>query len=347
MPCFIRRGFTLVELLVVITIIGILIALLLPAVQAAREAARRTQCASHIAQLGLALANYEAAHTSLPPGVVDKQGPILSVPSGYHMSWIVQLLPYIEQDVVYRHIDFTVGAYDSSFVLGGQETKNQAARNQQIPMLLCPSDWGRSGGMLGLSNYAACHHDVEAPIDQDNHGAFYLNSHLRSREIPDGASHTIYLGEKMLGNPRSGAGQAIWDYGWMSGTRSTLRNTGTPINGAFLVPTLAPWSPSGAQPAQVPAADIPEGITMPEMPGVMPAMGAWPPEGLSSETQSMAPRSKADQLKVGGFSSYHPGVANFLTGDGAVHTLSQTMDFTVYQQLGHRADGKLILDALP
>ncbi len=324
-----RRGFTLVELLVVITIIGILIALLLPAVQAAREAARRAQCASHLAQLGLALANYESAHESLPPGVVERQGPILSVPSGYHMSWIVQLLPYMEEGVTYGHVDFKVGVYDK---------KNQPAREAFLSFLCCPSDsscfsrrWSGGPAYSG-SSYAGCHHDVEAPIDRDNHGVFYLNSHLRSREIPDGASHTIYLGEKLAWNPD-------WDYGWMSGTRSTLRNTGMPINAAFALPVLVPWNPPSATPAKPPAAEtpvsgaeIPDGVTLP--------LG----DAAGPET---APASKADQLKVGGFSSAHSGLANFLTGDGAVHTLSQTIDFSVYQQLGHRADGKLILTPLP
>ena len=89
------RGFTLVELLVVITIIGILIALLLPAVQAAREAARRASCLNNLTQIGVALENYQSAHGVLPPGTVDKQGPIHNVPQGYHMGWLVQLLPYL------------------------------------------------------------------------------------------------------------------------------------------------------------------------------------------------------------------------------------------------------------
>src|SRR5829696_3130788 len=99
-----REGFTLIELLVVIAIIGVLIALLLPAVQAAREAARRSQCVNNLMQLGLALHNYESAHEVLPPGVVNPTGPIQNTPHGYHFSWLTQILPYIEQTNVHRHL---------------------------------------------------------------------------------------------------------------------------------------------------------------------------------------------------------------------------------------------------
>ena len=99
-------AFTLVELLVVIAIISILVALLLPAVNAAREAARRTQCKNNVAQLGLALHNYEMAHENLPPGVVNANGPIRSVPEGNHTSWTVQILPMIEEGAAYAAFDF-------------------------------------------------------------------------------------------------------------------------------------------------------------------------------------------------------------------------------------------------
>ncbi|MEO1980666.1 MAG: DUF1559 domain-containing protein, partial [Fuerstiella sp.] len=86
------RGFTLIEMLVVITIIAILVALLLPAVQQAREAARRTQCKNNLVQLSIALHNYQSSFNCLPPGVVNETGPIQNVEEGYHMSWLVQTL---------------------------------------------------------------------------------------------------------------------------------------------------------------------------------------------------------------------------------------------------------------
>ena len=109
-----RPGFTLIELLIVTAIIAILVALLLPAVQQAREAARRTQCKNHLAQIGVALQNYEMAHRCLPPGTIDASGPIESRASGYHMSWIVQLLPYIDEGNIHRHLDFQQSVYSKA-----------------------------------------------------------------------------------------------------------------------------------------------------------------------------------------------------------------------------------------
>ena len=92
-----RGGFSLVELAVVIGVIALLISLLLPSVQSAREAARRTQCRNNLMQLAIALHNYEMTFEMLPPGSVNETGPIRNTPQGYHHSWIVQILPYIEQ----------------------------------------------------------------------------------------------------------------------------------------------------------------------------------------------------------------------------------------------------------
>ena len=106
-----RNGFTLIELLVVIAIIAIMIALTLPAVQQAREVARRAQCRSRLSQIALALQNYASAYTMLPPGSVNPTGPIVEEAKGYHVSWTVQILPYLEQNNLYRQFDFSVGVY--------------------------------------------------------------------------------------------------------------------------------------------------------------------------------------------------------------------------------------------
>jgi prepilin-type N-terminal cleavage/methylation domain-containing protein/prepilin-type processing-associated H-X9-DG protein len=209
-----RRGFTLVELLVVIAIIGILVALLLPAIQAAREAARRTSCLNNVVQLGLAVHNYEFNHESLPAGVIDPKGPIRNEPQGQHVSWIVQILPFMEETVLYRHFDIAAGAY------AGVNAKVRATR---VGILMCPSspsEEKNEAGTAAFTSYAGCYNDVEAPIDVNNHGLLFLNSHVRMDEIYDGSSKTLLLSEKFIRND---------DLGWVSGTRSTLRNT-TKIN---------------------------------------------------------------------------------------------------------------------
>ena len=208
-----KRAFTLVELLVVIAIIGILVGLLLPAVQAAREAARRCQCMNNIAQLALAVHTHEFRTEHFPSGVINASGPIRNEPIGQHVSWIVQVLPQMEQTALYQHFDQEAGTYAAS---------NLAARRLRIPTVICPSspDRGPNGDdqEVGISNYAGCHHDSEAPIDSDNNGVFFLNSRLRFSQILDGSSQTILIGEMRPG-PDS--------LGWASGTRATLRNTGS------------------------------------------------------------------------------------------------------------------------
>ena len=207
-----RNAFTLVELLVVIAIIGILVALLLPAVQAAREAARRLSCVNNLTQMALAVQNYEMAYRVYPLGTINETGPIVNEPKGYHHNWMAQLLPYMEEQNTYAHVDFAVGVYDE---------ENAEVRKVNIPVFLCPSDPASSKD-LGLSTYAGLHHDVEAPIDTDNQGVFFLNSAVRYKDISDGSSHTIFIGEKIpIANK---------DLGWMSGTRWTLRNTGIRLN---------------------------------------------------------------------------------------------------------------------
>jgi prepilin-type N-terminal cleavage/methylation domain-containing protein len=205
-------GFTLVELLVVMAIISMLVVLLLPAVQAAREAARRTNCLNNMAQLGLALHNYEYHFEALPPGVTNPEGPIRNEAQGIHVSWIVKILPYMEERAVFQRFDQAAGTYAAA---------NSEARAAVISVLWCPTDpTVREPGDAGVprNSYAGCHHDTEAPIDQDNHGLLFLNSRIRYSDIFDGSSKTILVGEALA---------AESSLGWASGTRATLRNTGS------------------------------------------------------------------------------------------------------------------------
>jgi prepilin-type N-terminal cleavage/methylation domain-containing protein/prepilin-type processing-associated H-X9-DG protein len=226
-----RAAFTLIELLVVIAIIGVLVALLLPAVQACRAAARRTQCVNNEMQLALAMQNYESAFESLPPGVVNPTGPVANRPSGYHNSWLVQILPFVDQKNIYNHLNFAVGVYDKA---------NSTARTIRVAIFACPSDPDanrRTTGGLGPSSYVGSYHDSEAPIDTTNNGLLFLNSRVRMEDIADGASNTILFGEAKV------EGENL---GWASGTRATLRNAGWGINGKPPFPTKGNPDPVGS-----------------------------------------------------------------------------------------------------
>ncbi len=174
--------------------------------------------------------------------------------------------------------------------------------------------------IAGLSNYAGCHNGAEAPIDETNNGVLYLNSHISDKDVTDGTTHTIYVGEK-LGSP--------WDLGWISGTRATLRNCGTAIN-------QTPWD------------DSPHGNSKPEEPAWAKLVenadnaGVAPAAEAAAAAKPAAIPTNADDLKVGGFGSSHPTVTNFLFGDGTVQPIANDIDLDVLQQLGSRNDGKLL-----
>jgi prepilin-type N-terminal cleavage/methylation domain-containing protein/prepilin-type processing-associated H-X9-DG protein len=210
------RAFTLIELLVVMAVIAVLLGMLFPATQAAREAARRLSCVNNLMQLGIAIQSYETTHELLPPGVINDTAPIKNVAKGYHVGWMTQILPLVDRKAVFRKFDPSASVYDPV---------NLTCRLTMINMFLCPSDPGpkrEPADGVASSNYAACYHDVEAPIGLKNNGCFFLNSRVRYDDVLDGTSQTIFLGEKRLFGG---------ELGWASGTRSTLRNMGSFMGG--------------------------------------------------------------------------------------------------------------------
>jgi prepilin-type processing-associated H-X9-DG protein len=203
----------MIELLVVMAIIGVIVSFILPALGAGREASRRIQCVNNLKQLSLALQNYQTQMEVLPPGVVSAFRPVHNWPEALQAGWIVQLLPYLEQQTVSQFFNTGSLAY---------APENSTMPYSRLNTLLCPSHPFPPGVPQGVSNYAACHDDEEAPIDLDNRGVFFLNSALSDGDITDGCSSTIFLGEKRV--------DISTDLGWPSGTRATLRNTGHPLN---------------------------------------------------------------------------------------------------------------------
>jgi prepilin-type N-terminal cleavage/methylation domain-containing protein/prepilin-type processing-associated H-X9-DG protein len=364
-----HAAFTLVELLVVIAIIGILVGLLLPAVQAAREAARRMSCGNNLNQTGIALANYEMAHRAYPPGTVDAKGPVLHLPVGFHHSWIVQILPMLDERLVYQNVRHEQSIYSAG---------NAPVRASGLGSLLCPSDVV-SGP---FSSYAGVHHDVEAPIDVTNNGVLFLNSRIRYDDISDGLAYTVLVGEKLIDDS---------ELGWASGTRATLRNMGSSPNAGTVNRFGGPKLPRGLIDANNPyeagmgmegdlgtegdldnedaapaatddsatedalAIDADAAVVNGSVPGE--SGNPWDIEGLGPQWTTPAGRPESwlsiaelpevvpgvpnNGTGVGGFGSRHTGGCQFLFCDGSMRFLSQNMDPLLYSRLGHRADGVL------
>lgn len=236
-----RRGFTLIEIMMVLTIIVILIALLLPAVQQAREAARRTQCKNNLMQIGTALFNYQHSFDCLPPGTVNPTGPIVNEPSGYHMGWLVQTAPLLEQAQLYQNADMSAGVYSAT---------NSMLLTTRIPGLVCPSDQPNPDSIVAPTSYVGCTGGENVAIDVDNGGLLFLNSSISDREVRDGMSQTILAGERLL-EDLSGP-----ELGWGSGTSSSLRHSARAINANPL--RLRAGGPNSPVPGYMPPPDGPD-----------------------------------------------------------------------------------------
>jgi prepilin-type N-terminal cleavage/methylation domain-containing protein len=247
--CF--QAFTLVELLVVIAIIGILVALLLPAVQQVREAARRTQCANNLRQIGLAIFNYESGFRSLPPGSIHS-GPFALDESQSWMNWGIAILPFLEQKNLYDRYDQT--KYNT-------HPQNLPVLRTRLPVYSCPTDpyfgellvpvqietlapegiatasykgvagkrWGTN---YGFFDYPPNANDIDRTPDR--RGALYMIglsylSTVRLAEIVDGTSNTLLVGEYHTRRTifERSTSVAFW------GSTHAYHNEGTPQTEAF------------------------------------------------------------------------------------------------------------------
>ncbi len=231
------RGFTLIELLVVIAIIAILVGLLLPAVQQAREAARRAQCKNNLKQIGLALHNYHESFSVLPPGWigVDPATRSQHVDGINGWGWGAKLLPQLDQAPLYNQINFNVGV---------ENAVNSTQRVTPLAAWRCPSDSGAARwtlnddsntplAELSSANYVGCFGTLEIDSCEGQppgfqcrgDGALYHNSHTRFADLLDGVSTTILSGERKT-SPQLG-----WNSTWTGvvpgGEEAAVRVLGT------------------------------------------------------------------------------------------------------------------------
>jgi prepilin-type N-terminal cleavage/methylation domain-containing protein/prepilin-type processing-associated H-X9-DG protein len=308
---FVRRhGFTLVELLVVIAIIGMLVGLLLPAVNAAREAGRRTNCTNNMKQMGLALINFHDEQGHFPPGYGSFQNYVDgATDTSPGWGWGAYILPYLDERPTYKLINLSLPV---------QSQQNATAIQTFIKTYICPSDlppqaafavtdgFAKTVGTAAPSSYAACcGSDAFDTFDATGSGIFYRNSKTRMADITDGASHTIMIGERAWAYSKG-----IWA-GAISG--------GVIMRGAL---NTNPGSPDGSAPA----------ATL-----------------VLSHCHLVNTQGDTDG-GLDDFSSLHPGGANVVHADGSAHFIisipsdnpdgSYTANSLLFQTIGTRAGGE-------
>jgi len=316
-----NRGFTLVELLVVIAIIGILMSMLLPAVNSVREQARRTKCAGNLRQFITAVISYESQKGVFPPGRVGcdatETWPCIDRRTNKPLEWyqrpsssgFSQILPELDRADLFRILRFEKGGIYPEFGPQGWQWVSTngvsvawAIQNNRPPVFVCPSD--RAGNVnwwygfgLATSSYAMCM-GAEGPDHYNRYGAarvlyknngvfgYYICRRAVEVEKGDGLSNTIFLGETRNGDGGHSSN------GWAIGTAlaDSLRSTYVMLN------TPPAWWPYVREPHKTQQTNI--------------------------------------RYMNGAFASYHPGGCNFAFGDGRVQTLNDMLDINIYRALG-------------
>lgn len=339
-----RRGFTLIELLVVIAIISILIALLLPAVQQVREAARKVQCKNQLKQLGLAIHNYELTMSCLPPASV-----IIKLPSG--APWVIdaspfaRLLPYFDQANVYHMMNLNAEYNDPTLF-------NQAAVGHVIPLFLCPSEPRSAAlthakyGKIGGVNYGFCMGDwyvwsgYNGPASGEprTRSAFGVNLNRQWRDFTDGTSHTLLMSEVKNYQPY------IRDCGSLSNINDPDSIPGPDADPLTVAPeysgsgcTVLPDTSGGhTQWNEVAVHHI--GMTTAWPPNKKTPGATYPDVDLNSQRERIGGPTYAAITSR----SHHTGGVHSLLADGTVRFVSSSIDGEIWRSLGTVGGGEAI-----